>query len=74
MLKLGEIKTCAHCIFCRKFNFEQLLIEAFFNIIVLLAAFSPKRIYFLISVNYFKNGKSLVPPSSIPVGDKDIRP
>ncbi len=27
---LGEIKIYVHCIFCRKFNFELLLIEVFF--------------------------------------------
>ncbi len=32
-LLLGEIKIQARCVFCRKFNFEQLLIKAFFDII-----------------------------------------
>ncbi len=30
---LGEMKICVHHVFCRKFNFEQLLHEALFDII-----------------------------------------
>ncbi len=30
-LLMGEIDLCAHGLFCTKFNFEQLLLEAFFD-------------------------------------------
>ncbi len=39
-----------------------------------MAAFSSKRTYFLISANYFKNCKFLVPLSSTSGGDRGIRP
>ncbi len=33
---LGEIEICVHLVFCGKFNYEQLLFEAFFNIICIV--------------------------------------
>ncbi len=34
---LGETDKCAHWLFCKKFNAQQLLYEAFFNIMCISA-------------------------------------
>ncbi len=41
-LLLRKIDICAQRGFCRKYNFGQLLIKTFFEIIGTVAAFSPK--------------------------------
>ncbi len=38
---LGEIDICARRLFCRKFNAEQLLLEAFFHIIRIFVSVQP---------------------------------
>ncbi len=71
---LRKIKTCAYRVFCRKFNFIKFLFEAFFNTVDTVGSVQlPKWTNFSIPARYLKNGKFLVPPTSIPGGDKDMR-
>ncbi len=49
-------RTCAHRIFCIKFNFEQLLFEAFFDIIRIFCGILPKTNPY----SPFKNVKIIV--------------
>ncbi len=51
----------AHCIFCRKFNFEQLLIETVFGIVGTFGSIQPQTNLLSYFRVLFKNGKSLVP-------------
>ncbi len=40
---MGEIYTCAHGLFCTKFNSKQLLFEQFFDIISNFASIQPEN-------------------------------
>ncbi len=52
---LGEIQLCVHWVFCRKFNSEQLLYEAFFYIIRIFCNVLPKRNALFANLNPCKN-------------------
>ncbi len=63
-LLMGEVKICATVFFVGNLILNNFWSKHFSILLVLLAAFGPKRTYFLFSAYYFKNDKSLVPPSS----------
>ncbi len=39
---LGEIGICARRLFCMKFNYEQLLFEAFFDVMHIVGSIEPQ--------------------------------
>ncbi len=71
----GETEIGVRFVFCGKFNSEQLLFEAFFNIICIICCVQPQSestSSFQYVVRY-EQWKSLESPSSTPGGDRDMR-
>ncbi len=70
-----EIDKCAHWLFCKKFNAEQLLFEAFSHIMRVWQHCVPNWIYFPGFVHYiFQICQSFDPPSSTMEGDRQVHP
>ncbi len=71
----AKLDICTCKIFCRKFKSQQLLFEAFFNIIGIFSStdsLSESTFPFQYIV-IFETWQSLEPDSSIPRGDKRVR-
>ncbi len=65
---------CAYRVFYRKFNFQQLLFEAFFDIIGNFVSVEPwnESTFLFQYIKIFETMQSLKPPSSTPEGDRHV--
>ncbi len=73
---LEEIDICAHWVFCRKFNSEELLFETFLDINNIFGSIQPcsASTFQFQYIIIFQTGKTLEPPSSTSGEDIHMRP